>query len=161
MELALSSSPDALAEQLARDVDAALRKALVRFLGTDEAVDQALADGACWLSGGTLAWRFNPELLMVELFCDIGLPEPAYTQDAYRYALEVNLCRTYPGVWVGLHPDSQRLVATVSVPAVLMLDETVCVPTLEGLAGHAQSLRAQPQLRLQDLQVPQTAQAPA
>jgi hypothetical protein len=159
MDLRPLPTSDDLPEQLARDLDTALRTALHRALGSDEAADQALADGACWLSGGTLAWRFNPEVLMVELFCDVGLPEPAHAQEAYRHALEVNLCRTYPGVWLGLHPDSQRLVATVSVPAVLMLDEAVCLPTLEGLAGHAQHLRAQPELRLQDLQTPQAAQA--
>lgn len=137
----LEADSQALAEQVATDWRASLQQALRALLGSDEAADQALAAGVCLLEGGTLAWRLDLATLVVELFCDIGLPAPADTQEAWRLALEANLCRRYPGVSMGLHPESGRLVATACPPAVLMLDEAQCQEALQTLAGHARALR--------------------
>lgn len=138
---AAEAASEQLVEQLSADVRASLASALARLLGDTEAADQALADSACLLDGGTLAWRIDTGSLVVELFCDVGLPAPGYVEAAYRQVLEANLCRHYPGVYTGVHPESGRLVATSAPPAVLMLDADFCEPALQNLAAHARHLR--------------------
>ena len=143
MSADLSQALERMAEQVIGDFEATLREALTRLLASPESADKAMADSACVLEGGTLAWRVDPTTLMAELFCDIGLPEPAHTQEAYRLSLEANLNRACPGVYVGVHAGSGRLVATSAVSAVLMAEETFCTTALANLATHARDLRAQ------------------
>lgn len=131
-----------LARQVATDVMSSLQGALVRLLGDPAEAERAMAEGACQVHGSTLAWRVDDKSLMVELFSDIGLPEPAQEHEAFRLALQANLCRTYPGLHVGLHPESRRLVATAIQPAVLVMDESFCLSAMEHLAGQALQIRA-------------------
>ncbi len=144
-----SLSDDDLARDVADDLNAALARALTRLLSSAAAADQALAEGACMLGGGTLAWQLDPDTLVVGLFCDVGLPQVADAPSAYRIALEANLCRNYPGVYIGVHPQSERLVATMDVPAVLLFEDDYCVQVLETLASHARHLREEGGLSLQ------------
>lgn len=132
---------DELVEQVATDLRASLARALTALLASAEAADQAIETDSCALEGGTLAWRLDADRLMVELFCDIGLPEPALAHEAWRFALEVNLCRTCEGAYLGLHPESGHLVMTSALPAVLMLDSAMCEKALESLARQARDLR--------------------
>ncbi len=143
MSADLSHQLELVAEQASRDFDDALLRSLTQLLGSAEAADQAMAEAACVLEGGTLAWRLDPHTLMAELFCDVGLPEAAFAEDAYRLALRANLNRDYPGVYIGAHADSDRLVATSAVPAVLMANDDYCVTALANLAAHARHLREQ------------------
>lgn len=138
---------DTLLDQVAADLRASLAQALGSLLHSAEAVDQALEEGACLLEGGTLAWRLNPDTLTVELFCDLGLPREDQAQAAWRFALETNLRRPCPGVYLGLHPQSGRLVATSAPPAVLLLDPEACREALESLARQTRQLREASGLR--------------
>ncbi len=137
----LTSAGEDLAGQVSTPLKASLEAALTRLLGDPEAVDRALAEGSCQTGGCTLAWRVDDRTLMLELFADIGLPEPAREHEAYRQMLEINLCRTHPGLYVGLHPESRRLVATTLQPAILLVEESFCLAALENLAAQARQLR--------------------
>jgi len=137
----LIASGEALARQLSSELESSLQAVLTRLLGDAQAVDQALAESSCEIDGSTLAWRVDEQTLMLELYCDIGLPEPAQEHEAYRRMLEINLCRSCPGLYVGLHPESRRLVATTLQPAVLLVDESFCMAAMENLAGQARVLR--------------------
>ena len=46
-------------------------------------------------------------------------------------------------MYIGVHAESDRLVATSAVPAVLLADDTACVNALTTLATHARHLREQ------------------
>ncbi len=137
----LTSAGQDLADQVSTQLRTSLEAALARLLVDPEAVDRALAEGSCQTGGCTLAWRVDDRTLMLELFADIGLPEPAREHEAYRQMLEINLCRTHPGLYVGLHPESRRLVATTLQPAVLLVEESFCLAALENLAAQARQLR--------------------
>lgn len=149
MQTAQADFADEFAADMRRDLDATLLRAFTRLLGSAEAASIAMAQTSVLLQGGTLAWRLDTELMFIELFCDIGLPEPFEAQTVYRLALEANLCRTYPGVFIGVHPESERVVATTSVPAMMLLDEEMCAPALETFACQARELRDQWGHRLQ------------
>jgi hypothetical protein len=137
----LITASEGLARQVSTELESSLQAALTRLLGDAHAVDQALAEGSCDVDGSTLAWRVDEQTLMLELYCDIGLPEPAQEHEAYRRMLEINLCRSCPGLYVGLHPESRRLVAATLQPAVLLVDENFCVAAMENLVGQARVLR--------------------
>ncbi len=139
--LAGGPTSDDLLEQVAVDLRASLARALTGLLASAEAADQAVEEGSCLLEGGTLAWRLDLDNLMVELFCDIGLPEPALAREAWRFALEANLCRTCEGAYLGLHPESGHLVMTSGLPAVLMLDDSMAEKALASLARQAREMR--------------------
>ncbi len=143
MNADLSRQMEQMAEQVTADFTRTLSQALARLLGEGVTAEQAMTDSAAFIDGGTLAWRLDPTTLIAELFCDIGLPEIAYTQDAYRLVLEANLNRSYPGAYIGVHSESDRLVVTSAMPAVLMTDESYCVTALSNLAAHARHLREQ------------------
>jgi hypothetical protein len=106
-----------------------------------EAIDQALADGGFVLNDCTVVMRHNPDDDTVEFFCDVGLPEPSALEATYRAALEINLCRTYPGITLGIHPESGRLVATTALASAEVDDDEVCLRTLESLTRQVGRLR--------------------
>lgn len=137
----LAAASEELAGQVSTQLQTSLEAALTRLLGDAEAVGRALAECSCQIDGSTLAWRVDDRTLMLELYCDIGLPEPAREHEAYRQMLEINLCRSHPGLYVGLHPESRRLVATTLQPGFLLADETFCQAALEDLAAQARQLR--------------------
>ena len=85
--------------------------------------------------------RLNPDNDYLEFFCDIGLPDPHHLEPNFRTALELNLCRTYPGVSFGVHPESGRLVATTALDSAQVDHDEVCLATLELLTGQVGRLR--------------------
>lgn len=121
--------------------EAMLPRVVERMVGPGEATREALANGGFVLNDCTVVMRLNAETDSVEFFCDVGLPHPHSEQNVYRTALEFNLCRTYPGIVFGVHPESGRLVATASTHALLVSDDEVCIHTLQMLTGVVSQLR--------------------
>jgi hypothetical protein len=62
----------------------------------------------------------------------------------------MNLCRTYPGVTFGLHPESGRLVATSAMHMMLFTDDDACLNTLQMLAALVRQLKSQRTFLVQD-----------
>ncbi|TFY97943.1 type III secretion system chaperone [Ramlibacter rhizophilus] len=129
---------------------AMLPRMITRVLGEGDAARQALADGGFVMNEATVVLRLNPDTDQVEIFCDVGVPDPHGLERAYRAALELNLCRTYPGVVFGVHPESGRMVATTAISSVIALDDQVCINALEMLTLHVRQLRASRTLPLLD-----------
>lgn len=145
----LESLPDEVARYVADEAASAQRFAelmprLVRraLADADAAeIDQAIADGGFILNDCTVVMRHNAESDQIEFFCDVGLPEDHSLQAAYRAALEINLCRTYPGITLGVHPESGRMVATTAIHSLLVADDEVCLNALELLTRQVGQLR--------------------
>lgn len=121
--------------------DAMLPRVVERIVGAGDATQEALANGGFVLNDCTVVMRLNAETDSVEFFCDVGLPQPHAEHEVYRCALEFNLCRTYPGINFGIHPESGRLVATAATHALLVADDDVCINTLQMLTGVVAQLR--------------------
>lgn len=103
--------------------------------------DNALREGRFVLNECIVILRHNPGHDAVDLFCDIGLPDPHHVEQAYRVLLEWNLRRFHPGLWFGVHPDSGRLVATLSLPMALAARQMVALATLEAVTRLVLQLR--------------------
>ncbi len=111
-------------------------EALAQHLyGESEAARLAVDSGFFEVDGAQLALRYVPEGAQVEFFCDIGCPDPHYECKAYRKLLEMNLCRTYPGITFGLHPESGRMVATLSVHAFALTELDTALMLLHRLVA--------------------------
>lgn len=121
-----------------------------RLLGDTQAAEHALAQGGFVLNDCTVVMRRNPETDYIEFFCDVGLPESSSLQETYRTALELNLCRTYPGIVLGVHPESGRLVATATLHSQLLADDDLCIKTLEILTMQVRRLRHSRVIALND-----------
>lgn len=117
-----------------------LPRIVERVLGPAQA-QQALDHGGFVLNESTVVIRHNPQTDTVEFFCDIGLPQAHAREAAYRVALELNLCRTHPGITFGVHPESGRMVATTAIHSLLIADDDVCVRTLQMLTQVVRELR--------------------
>ncbi len=149
--------PDVMAHLAAAEVESAQRFAalmprVVRKALADAdpaAIEQAIADGGFVLNDSTVVMRHNTENDQIEFFCDVGLPEPHALEVSYRIALEINLCRTYPGITLGVHPESSRLVATTSIHSLLVGDDEVCLNVLELLTRQVGLLRESRAIPLQ------------
>jgi hypothetical protein len=138
---ALNSAQDIAAEAADR-FNRLMPRVVRRVLGDGEQAQQALQTGGFVLEDAVTVMRLNPDTSMLEFFCDIGQPQ-AHTHEAnFRAALQMNLCRTHPGVTFGLHPESGRLVATSAMHMMLFADDEVCFNALLMLAGLARQLRA-------------------
>jgi hypothetical protein len=137
---ALLSDMQAQAHEYREQSQARYESAL-RGLGNGEEADQAIADGALVLNDCTVVMRRNASNDFIEFFCDIGLPPNHDREAAYRVALEMNLCRTYPGITLGVHPDSGRLVATISVHGLMLPDEDAYLQALELLTLQVLEMR--------------------
>lgn len=122
--------------------EAMLPRVVERIVGPGEPTREALANGGFVLNDCTVVVRLDAETDSVEFFCDVGLPQLHSEENVYRTALEFNLCRTYPGIIFGVHPESGRLVATASTHALLVGDDDVCINTLQMLTGVVSQLRA-------------------
>lgn len=120
-----------------------LQRIARQLLSDDEAVHAAIQSGGFRVGDTTLVVRFNEETHQIELFADIGLPQAHAQGQAHRLALEHNLCRTYPGVTLGVHPESSRLVATTSLHLLMVNDETTCLHAMEVLAQAVADLVGQ------------------
>lgn len=129
----------------------AMFPAVVARLAGEGAVHEALASGGFALEGRTVVVRLHQENDHIEYFCDVGLPEPHALQETYRTLLEMNLCRAYPGITFGVHPDSGRVVATLAVHDVLVAGEEACIATVQmlvqvvGLLVEARTLALVPE----------------
>ncbi len=127
-----------------------LRRIVHRTVGEGPLADQALVDGGFLLNDHTVVLRLNPDTDFVEFFCDIGQPEDSALEATYRAALEANLCRSFPGVTLGVHPHSGRLVATVALNGLMADNEALCMTILESLTGCVRQIRASGLFALQD-----------
>jgi hypothetical protein len=123
--------------------DDLLQRIARQLLSDDAAAQAAIDSGGFRVGDTTLVVRFNDETHQIELFADIGLPQPYAQGQAHRLALEHNLCRTYPGVTLGVHPESSRLVATTSLHLLMVSDESMCLDAMEVLAQAAADLVGQ------------------
>ena len=120
-----------------------LQRIARQLLSDEDAVQEAIDSGAFLVGESTLVVRFNDDNHQIELFADIGLPVPHAEALAHRLALEHNLCRTYLGITLGVHPESGRLVATTSVHLLLLTDDAMCLHAMEALAQAVADLRGQ------------------
>ena len=118
-----------------------LPRVIARFLGDGPAVEEALREGGFEVDEVTVVIRLNPQTDSIEFFADVGLPGPHDLESACRAALEINLCRTYPGLVLGMHPQSGRLVATTSMHFLLVGDDDACVNTVEMLTQQVRRMR--------------------
>lgn len=143
-----------VAQEVSAMVDTSFQETLRRIVShcvqDDQAAEQALTDGAFLLNDHTVVLRLNPETDFVEFFCDIGLPDPHALETTYRAALEANLCRSYPGITLGIHPQSGRLVATLAMNGLMTDNEAFCMTILENLTRCARHIRESGEFVLQD-----------
>ncbi len=117
-----------------------LEKTVNRLVKPGDIAD-ALESGAILIRDRLVVMRLNARDDQIEVFADIGLPEPAYLVSTYRTLLEMNLCRTYPGITLGVHPESGRLVASITIHALMVVDEEVCMAILTNLASFVDEFR--------------------
>lgn len=131
-EQALADAAAALGVECARRY-ASLMQELVQHLFGDDAVlaSQALEAGSFSLDGQTVVMRLDPDNDMIEFFCDIGQPDFNRVETSYRNILELNLCRTYPGLVFGVHPESGRIVATAAMHALMLTNVEMCLGVLQ------------------------------
>jgi hypothetical protein len=120
-----------------------------RIVGPGQPAQDALAQGGFVMNHCTVALRLDADKGMVEFFCDVGLPRPHALQECYRRVLEMNLCRTYEGITFGVHPTSARLVATASLPVLMVASEEVALSALQTLTEVVTGLRAERTLNLE------------
>ncbi|MFD0668177.1 type III secretion system chaperone [Ramlibacter sp. MAHUQ-53] len=118
-----------------------LPRVVAQVVGEGEPAREALRTGGFLVGESTVVMRLNPETDSLEFFCDIGLPLPWARESTLRAAMEMNLCRTHPGVTFGLHPESGRLVATTAMHMLLVADDEVCLNALALLTGVARQRR--------------------
>jgi hypothetical protein len=138
----LAAPDDDPAQGSADRFNALLPRVVAQVVGEGEAAQEALETGGFVLNESTVVMRLNPDNDYLEFFCDIGLPDPHHLEPNFRTALELNLCRTYPGVTFGVHPESGRLVATTATHMLLVADDEVCLQALDLLTGLVGQLRA-------------------
>ncbi len=139
--LEMVEAADGLAAAVARSFPETLRRIVARVVGDGPEADQALAEGGFVMNGSTVVLRLNPESSFVEFFCDVGQPDAYSLEGAYRTALEANLCRTFPGITLGIHPESGRLVATLALNGLMVDDEDFCMMLLETLTLRVTQIR--------------------
>lgn len=125
----------------AQRFDALQSRVVARVVGAGEPAQQALRTGGFLLGEDTVVMRLNPDTDFIEFFCDIGQPLPEGREATLRAAMEMNLCRTHPGVTFGLHPESGRLVATTAMHMLLVPDDEACLQALQLLTGVARQRR--------------------
>ncbi len=143
-------SAQAMAAEAAQRFPALLPRVVRRMVGDGEDARQALESGGFVLDDAVIVMRLNPDTSMLEFFCDIGHPQAHSTEANYRTALQMNLCRTYPGVTFGLHPESGRLVATSAMHMMLFADDDVCLNALQMLAALVRQLKSQRTFLVED-----------
>lgn len=127
-----------------------LRRIIARTVGHGLAAEQALEDCGFLMNERMVVVRLNPDTDFVELFCDIGQPDLYDLEGVYRAALEANLCRTFPGLTLGVHPESGRLVGTLTLDGLMFDNEEFCMTILESLTRGAWLVRESGLFRLQD-----------
>lgn len=137
----LLAAPGELLAESAADFEDLLRQVVARIVGDGPAAEQALAEGGFVMDDCTVVLRRDPDSDYIEVFCDVGQPDPHFQNDAWRVALELNLMRTYPGLTLGLHPESGRLVATLQTHCLLLGHPDQCIHLLQMLVLQVQRLR--------------------
>lgn len=137
--------------QCAERFEAIVRAMAEHLFGAGDtlAADSLKATGAASIDGRTLVLRLNAESDMIEMFCDLGLPDPHQRENCLATVLHANLCRSQDGVTWGLHPESGRLVATLAVH-VFHVDAEMCLMLMQQLAMAVAEIRADGKLSLVD-----------
>ena len=125
-----------------------LPRLVVTVTGDDQQLPEAIASGRLVVDDCTFALRFNADSGQLEFFCDVGVPAYHSREETYRKALKVNLCRTNPGIAMGVHPSSGRIVATASLHMLMVSDASVCVQMIDPHKGVVRELRASGELAL-------------
>ncbi|HSW18575.1 MAG TPA: hypothetical protein VLJ86_15250 [Ramlibacter sp.] len=131
-----------LTRQAGEQFSEMLPRIAARLEADDASAAEVLSDGGFFINDSTVVMRLNAENDHIEFFCDVGLPAAHSQEDAYRVALELNLCRTYPGIILGVHPESRRLVATLSTHQMMASDDEACMGILQMLTLQVNRLRA-------------------
>jgi len=131
----------ALIAECAERYERVLRDLVLRLFGDDKALaESALETGSFSLDELTIVMRFDAERDMVEFFCDVGLPDSHRREQSFFNILEYNLCRTYPGIVFGVHPQSERIVATASTHVLLLPDADACLVLLNMMTDCVKDL---------------------
>jgi hypothetical protein len=104
---------------------------------TDDGPDAELAfkEGVFVVGEQQVVMRLNPYSYFIEFFCDVGLPQTHAREEVYRRALELNLQRQYPGVLLGVHHGSGRLVASASLHVLGMVNDQICIHMMDSLVA--------------------------
>ncbi len=139
--LELGEASDEIFEQVATSFSETLRRIVIRTMGEGPEADQALADGGLVVNERTVVVRLNGQTGFVEFFCDIGQPAAPHLEGVYRTALEANLCRRFPGIMLGIHPESGRLVGTLALNGLMADNEDFCMMALDLLTRCAWQIR--------------------
>lgn len=141
MDAALTGFSGNLMQESKQRFDDMLPRIAARLMGDDQAANAALEAGGFFIDESTVVIQYNEEAIQIEFFCDVGLPQLHAEQEVYRAALEYNLCRTYPGITFGVHPQSGRLVATTTLHLLLVADVEVCLNTVQIMTTLAKEVR--------------------
>jgi hypothetical protein len=110
-------------------------------LSDGPAYDEAVREGCFTVNECAVALQHNRRDDLVDVFCDLGRPDAQDLERTYRTLLEWNLAREHPGLWFGVHPDTGRLVATLSIPLVVAVREPVLQTLLDAATRRIRALR--------------------
>ena len=100
---------------------------LARTYGGD--IDIVERQFVCRTAETTVVVRSDNSDSEVRFYADIGLPAPADQLRVYRAALEENLVRRTETVSIGVHVESDRMVATAAVTRREMVDVEILEAT--------------------------------
>lgn len=125
----------ALGEDSRRQFERVFEAMVEQLFGVGQAAREAIEAGSFAYEGATAVVRLDPHSYMVEFFYDAGQPHPHFESEDFRKLLQFNLCRAYPGIIFGVHPESGRMVATSSMPIFALTDAQIGLLLLEDLHG--------------------------
>jgi len=141
---ALAEAAADLGAECARRYASLMRDLVQRLFGDDEALSrQALESCSFSLDSQTVVMRLDAETDMVEFFCDMGQPDFKQVEASYRNLLEFNLCRSYPGLVFGVHPESGRIVATCSMHVLMLTSVDLCCGVLQTMIDCVKAVIAE------------------
>ena len=132
-----------LKREVAQKFDAVLNNVVRRHLGEGQAALSALASGSFVLNDLTVVLRLNEDTDAIELYADMGLPDPSADQaEIFSALLQMNLHNTHPGIVFGRNEASKRLVAFLKGHIFMMDDEgDFCLACLNKLTGTVHEIR--------------------
>jgi hypothetical protein len=119
-------------------------QALTRTYGGD--IDIVERQFVCCTAETTVVVRSDNPDSEILLYADVGLPSPADQLRIYRAALEGNLVRRHETVTIGVHVESDRMVATAALTHREMADvealEATARKVMEQLVVCVHGMRA-------------------
>jgi len=132
-----------LKREVAQKFDAMLNNVVRRQLGEGQAAQSALASGSFVLNDLTVVLRLNEDTDAIELYADMGLPDPSADQaEIFGTLLQMNLHNTHPGIVFGRNEASKRLVAFLKGHIFMMDDEgDFCLACLNKLTETVHRIR--------------------